>query len=114
MVEQLCSLDIVDNEHQVKVGGLKVLVAQVYDDDEMIFDDDEVILNNDEMKKFVDVEKERWFVLVHNNDDDEAASVSKRPRKRKQERKRKRKHLKYKKMTPPWVGGTPHVSLPPG
>jgi hypothetical protein len=32
MVEQLCSLDVVDDSHGDKIGGLDVLIAHMHDD----------------------------------------------------------------------------------
>ena len=86
MVEQLCSLDIVDDSLGDKVEGLDVLVAHMIDD-EVIFDDDD-----DEMKKIDDDDEgEKRFVLVYDKDDNEAPIVDKQPRKRKRVRKRKKR-----------------------
>src|SRR5688572_1334835 len=86
MVEQLFSLDLVEDSHGDKVGGLDVLEAHVFDD-EVICDDDVVKFDDDGMKKKDDVVvKKMEFVLVHSDNDVEG--IDKQPRKRKRVRKR--------------------------
>ncbi len=58
--------------------------------------------------------KEKELVLVHSDIEDEVGSNDKQPRKRKRVRKRKKKIYKKKKMAPPWLGGAPCSSIPPG
>ena len=60
MVEQLCSLEVVESVIEEKVEGNDVLVGPVFD--EKSFDDDE------KMKKGVCAEKEKEIVVM--NDDD--------------------------------------------
>jgi uncharacterized protein YifE (UPF0438 family) len=119
MVEQLYSLDVVDDFHRDKVGGLDVLEAHMHDDlvifDNEMFDDKVMKFDDDEMKKRDDdVVKEKRFVLVYDKDDDKAASGDKQPRKRKRVRKRKKRFYKKKKMAPPMLGGAPCLSSHPG
>jgi hypothetical protein len=76
--------------------------------------DEDVVKFVDEEKKDDDDEGEKRFVLVYDKGNDEAEGVDKKPRKRKRVRKRKRKIYKKKKMAPPWLGGAPCSSIPPG
>ena len=80
MVEQLCSLEILESLIEGKVEGYDVLVASVYDEEN--FDDEA------KMKKYVCVKKEKEFVLV-NNDDDDVEDADKQTPTRKRVRKRK-------------------------
>ena len=74
MVEQLCSLEIVESMIEEKIEGHDVLVGSVFNE-ENFYDDAK-------MKNGVCVEKEKEIVLVNDDDDDVENSV-KQTRKRK-------------------------------
>ena len=81
MVEQLCSLEIVESVLEEKVAGRNVLVSPVYDEE--VFDEDEMV------KKNVVLEKEKEIVLVRDDNDDDVDNSDKQTRKRKRVRKEK-------------------------
>ena len=90
MVEQLCTLKVVENMLKEKGEGHDVLIAPVFDGENF---DDKV------MKKNVCVEKEKDIVVVRDDNDHDVEDADKQSRKRKQVRKRK--CHKEKKMASP-------------
>ena len=96
MVEQLCSLEVVESMIEKNVEGPDVHVAPVYDEE--IFDDDEMMMKNNVVEK----EKNIFQVQDDDDDDDDVEDDDKQARKRK--RVRKRKDAKRRRWLHPSLG----------